>query len=62
MDQLRSFIVKNKWALILAIGGVLYVLLCMQIGFWRTILLTLVAGVCAFIGNTIDKKKRDNDE
>lgn len=57
MEQLKTFIVKHKWAIILAVAGILYTLLCFEIGFWRTLLLTIVALVCGYIGLSIDKKK-----
>ena len=62
MEQFKQFVIKHKWSIFLAAVGVLYVLLCMEIGFWRTVLLTVIAGICAYLGAAIDKKKNNNDD
>lgn len=60
MEQLKDFLTKHKWAILLTIIGVLYVLLCLELGFWKTILLTIVAAFCCYIGISIDKKNKNN--
>lgn len=62
MEQLKAFLSEHKWAIILAAAGILYVLLCFEIGFWRTLLLTVVAGVCVYVGAMLDKKKNGKDK
>lgn len=59
MDKFTRFLSKHKWAIILSIVGILYVLLCIEIGFFRTLLLTVVAGICCYVGISIDKKNNN---
>ena len=59
MDQIKEFLVKHKWAIILTIVGILYVLLCIELGFWRTVVLTVIPAVCCFMGASIHKNKKD---
>ena len=61
-DKIKAWFAQNKWACILGAAGVLYVLLWFAIGFWRTILLTIIAAVCIFMGHIIDRSKNKDDE
>lgn len=61
-SKVKMWMSAHKWAVIFGIVGVMYVLLWFEIGFWRTILLTLAAAVCIFIGSLVDSKVRHRDD
>ena len=61
-EKLKAWVTAHKWACIFGAAGIVYVLLWFEIGFWRTILLTIAAGICIFIGTLIDNKKKNGDE
>lgn len=60
--KIREWLSMHKWACIFGVVGVLYVLLWFEIGFWRTILLTIAAGICVFVGSLVDSRVRNKDE
>ena len=60
--KIKSWFSDHKWACICGVVGVLYVLLWFEIGFWRTILLTIAAAICVFIGSLIDGHAKNKDE
>ena len=58
MDGFLDFLRRNKWRLVLMFIGVLLVVLLFTIGFWRTLLLTVIVGICYLIGALLDEGGR----
>ncbi|NLB62269.1 MAG: DUF2273 domain-containing protein [Clostridiales bacterium] len=56
MENLTDFFKKYRWRIILIAVGILFSFLVFSLGFWRTILLTVVILVCYYFGANADKK------
>lgn len=54
MDRFREFFAGHKWSAILTIVGAIVVTLMLTIGFWRTILISLIIGLCFAAGFILD--------
>lgn len=54
MEELKMLFEKYKWRIIGIAFGVLIAILIFTIGFWRTLLLGVIVGVCFFIGRMLD--------
>lgn len=50
-----AFVKEHKYTVISVLVGVVLVILFFTIGFWRTILLALILGICFFLGYLLDK-------
>ncbi len=50
-----AFVKEHKFTVISVLIGVVLVVLFFTIGFWRTILLALILGICFFLGYLLDK-------
>lgn len=59
MDKFSEFVKAHKFAILFAAIGILFAILFMTIGFWRTLLLIVLVGVCFFIGFLIDQNGVD---
>ena len=47
---------KHQWTVLLVVFGIVFTILLLTIGFFKTLLLILVVGVCMYIGIQLDKK------
>lgn len=54
MEELKLFFEKYKWRIIGVAFGLLIAILMFTIGFWRTLLLALIVGVCFYVGRILD--------
>ncbi|MDL2234807.1 DUF2273 domain-containing protein [Christensenellaceae bacterium OttesenSCG-928-L17] len=55
MQQVKEFILRHRWTILLCIIGVVIFILIFTINFWRTLLLCVVLGLCFLIGTLLDK-------
>ncbi len=54
MDKWVEFLRANRWTILLAALGLLLAILFLTIGFWKTMLIVLVVGLCFLIGAVLD--------
>ncbi len=54
MEELKLILEKYKWRIIGVAFGLLVAILIFTIGFWRTLLLGIIVGVCFFLGRILD--------
>lgn len=59
MDQFKEFCRAHKWAILFAAIGLLFAILFMTIGFWKTLLLIVLVGLCFIIGYMMDQNGAD---
>lgn len=59
MEKFSEFCKEHKWAIVLVAFGLLMAILLMTIGFWKTLLLFAVVGLCFVIGYLLDKDGPD---
>lgn len=59
MDKLRELIKEYRWTVILAVAGLVLTILLFTIGFFKTLLLFAVVGVCVVLGLTLDREGID---
>ncbi|MEG1755384.1 MAG: DUF2273 domain-containing protein [Clostridia bacterium] len=59
MQRFAEFYKEHKWAIILAVIGLLFAILFMTIGFWKTLLLIVLVGICFLVGYLMDKNGID---
>ncbi len=50
-----AFVKEHKFTAILLVIGFVLAILFFTIGFWRTLLLTLIFALCFFLGYLLDK-------
>ncbi len=50
-----AFVKAHKFTAILLVIGCVLTILFFTIGFWRTLLLTLILAICFFLGYLLDK-------
>lgn len=50
-----AFVKEHKFTFVSVVIGVILVILFFTIGFWRTILLALILGICFLLGYLLDK-------
>jgi len=55
MDRIREYWAAHRYAVSLAVIGLLVAILWLTIGFWRTLLIFLVVGICFFFGRLLDQ-------
>ncbi|MBQ2770409.1 MAG: DUF2273 domain-containing protein [Clostridia bacterium] len=55
MERLQSFFRQNKWAVLLALAGLVLMILFFTVGFFKTIIVLAVVAFCFFIGGLMDK-------
>ena len=55
MDKFLSFIKQYRWTFLLVAGGLLLAVLLLTIGFWKTLLLLVILGICALLGYLLDQ-------
>lgn len=55
MERLQSFFRQNKWAVLLALAGLVLMILFFTVGFFKTIIVLTVVAFCFFIGGLMDK-------
>lgn len=55
MDKFFDFCKEHKWAVICGSLGLLFAILFMTIGFWRTLLVVILVGACFLLGYLLDK-------
>lgn len=55
MERLQSFFRQNKWAVLLALIGLVLMILFFTVGFFKTIIVLAVVAFCFFIGGLMDK-------
>ena len=56
MNEIRAFVKQNRWTVCCTAAGVLCAALLLTIGFWRTLLLCLLAGCGYMVGRELDKR------
>ena len=56
MNEIRAFVKQNRWTVCCTAAGVLCAVLLLTIGFWRTLLLCLLAGGGFSVGRELDKR------
>ncbi|MDL2258541.1 DUF2273 domain-containing protein [Eubacteriales bacterium OttesenSCG-928-K08] len=54
-DQIKQFLSQHRWTVILVLAGLLLFVLLLTIGFWKTLLLFVVLGLCLLFGTLLDK-------
>ena len=54
MEELKQLFEKYKWRILGVAFGLLVAILIFTIGFFRTLLLALIVGVCFFFGRILD--------
>lgn len=59
MEKFSAFCKEHKWAIILVVFGLLLSILLMTIGFWKTLLLFILVGICFIVGFLLDKDGPD---
>ncbi len=59
MEGFTEFFKKFKWRIILVAFGILFAALIFSIGFWRTLLLFAIVGVCLLFGTLLDQGGRE---
>ena len=59
MDRFTGFCKEHRWSIILVAMGLLLAILLMTIGFWKTLLLIAVVGLCFIVGYILDKDGPD---
>lgn len=55
MEKLTQFCKEHKWTVILVAIGLLFAILFLTIGFWRTLLLVVLVGIAFFLGMLLDR-------
>ena len=58
MEAFLDFLRRNKWRLVLVLIGVVITVLLFTIGFWKTLLLCGIIGVCYLLGALMDEGGR----
>lgn len=56
MEKFREFIHNNQWTIFLVVAGIILSALLFTIGFFKTVLLFIIVGICFFFGYTMDRK------
>jgi len=59
MDKWVEFIRTHRWTILLAAVGLLLAILFLTIGFWKTLLLAVIVGLCLLIGTALDRGGTD---
>ena len=54
MNMFLEFLRRHKWSCILCVIGIVIAVLMLTIGFWRTLLITVVIGLCFAVGFVLD--------
>lgn len=52
---MKDFFNSHRWTVTLVLIGILICLLLMFTNFWWTLLISVVVGICYFIGSLMDK-------
>lgn len=55
MEKFQEFCKTHKWTIICVGVGLIFGILFMTIGFWRTLLLIVLLSICFLIGYLLDK-------
>lgn len=53
--NLRNFWDDHRYAILLVVFGLILTILLITIGFWKTLLLFVIVGVCLLIGILLDR-------
>lgn len=59
-ESFGDFFRKNKWTILLVLGGLVFTILSFTIGFWRTLLLCVILAICSLLGYLLDRGGREN--
>ncbi len=59
MDKFLAFCKEHKWTVILVAAGLLFAILFITIGFWKTLLLLVLVGIAFVIGTLLDRNGTD---
>ena len=59
MDKFLDFCKEHRWTVLLVCIGLVFAILFMTIGFWRTLLLVLLVGAAFVIGMLLDRNGVD---
>ncbi|MBR0157108.1 MAG: DUF2273 domain-containing protein [Clostridia bacterium] len=54
-EEIKAFFARNKCKVFITLIGLAAAVLMLSIGFFRTLLILLLTGVCFFYGSLIDK-------
>lgn len=54
-SQLKEYLSTYHFTILFVIVGIVFSVLIMTIGFWRVILLSIIVGICFFIGMLMDR-------
>jgi uncharacterized membrane protein len=55
MGNFSDFFKQYKWRIVCICFGILFAILIFTIGFWRTLLLFAIVGVCFVLGKALDE-------
>lgn len=58
MNDFLDFVRQYKWRILLVCFGILFTILLFTIGFWRTIILFIIVGLCYVLGMLLDESGR----
>ena len=59
MEELERFFRTYKWRIIGIVSGIIFAVLIFTINFWRTLLLTVIVGLCYLFGYLMDQGGRE---
>lgn len=54
-SQLKEYLSTHHFTILFVIIGIVFSVLIMTIGFWRVVLLSIIVGICFFIGMLMDR-------
>lgn len=55
MDKFKVFCSEHRWTVTLVAAGLVFAILFMTIGFWRTLLLVVLVGIAFLLGMLLDR-------
>ena len=55
MGNFEEFLRAHRYTILFMFGGLTFAVLLITIGFWRTLLLTAILGICFLLGYLMDK-------
>lgn len=56
MDKFRELFREHKWSVVLTVIGAVIVTLMLTVGFWKTILISIIIGLCFTAGFILDSE------
>ncbi|MBQ1685797.1 MAG: DUF2273 domain-containing protein [Clostridia bacterium] len=54
-EDVKAFFVRNKWKVVITLIGFITAVLMLSIGFFRTLLILVLTGLCFTYGFLLDK-------